>query len=217
MKIEKLSGKYLSIVAFASLIGAGVALVMGQNSLAQKLHISELMSKIQPFFVSFEKPDAHQVMNTEPAAPKVEAKAPVAAVTRVAWRTGDAGVSTPKIPLNEKIVAYAVVELDQHPAQLPVAGEQVQIPMLGGKSVVVNVESITNNPNGDYTWSGHLQGYGTDYPVIMTYGEHSIFAMVTTPEGSYSMESVEGLGWLYKNPAEAELSKPGTKDYLEVN
>jgi hypothetical protein len=31
------------------------------------------------------------------------------------------------------------------------------------------------------------------------------------------MESLDGLGWLYKNPAEVELSNPGYKDFLEVN
>jgi hypothetical protein len=81
---------------------------------------------------------------------------------------------------------------------------------------VADVQSTTTNPNGDYTWSGHLQGHGTDYPVVMTYGEHSIFATITTPEGSYTMESIDGLGWLYKNPAEVELSNPGAKDFLDV-
>ena len=122
-----------------------------------------------------------------------------------------------KITLSEKISNYAIVQLEQHPAQFPAVGEQIQLPMLNGQSVMADVQSTTTNPNGDYTWTGHLQGYGTDYPVVMTYGEHSIFATITTPEGSYTMESIDGLGWLYKNPAEIELSNPGAKDFLEVN
>lgn len=145
------------------------------------------------------------------------AQAIPADVNLKSWRLGDVKAPTPKIPLSEKISNYAIVQLEQHPAQFPVMGEQIQLPMLSGQSVVANVESTTKNPNGDYTWSGHLQGYGSDYPVVMTYGQHSIFATITTPEGSYTMESIEGLGWLYKNPAEIELSNPGTKDFLEVN
>lgn len=145
------------------------------------------------------------------------AQAIPADVNLKSWQLGDVKAPTPKIPLSEKISNYAIVQLEQHPAQFPVMGEQIQLPMLNGQSVVANVESTTKNPNGDYTWSGHLQGYGSDYPVVMTYGEHSIFATITTPEGSYTMESVEGLGWLYKNPAEIELSNPGMKDFLEVN
>ncbi|GGY74331.1 hypothetical protein GCM10011613_19650 [Cellvibrio zantedeschiae] len=133
------------------------------------------------------------------------------------WTMGDVKTDTPKIPLSEKISDYAIVQLEQNPEQLPAVGQQIQLPMLNGQSVVANVESTTTNPNGDYTWSGHLQGYGTDYPVVMTYGEHSIFATITTPQGSFTMESIDGLGWLYKNPAEIELSNPGANDFLEVN
>jgi hypothetical protein len=133
------------------------------------------------------------------------------------WQMGGVKAAIPKIPLSEKISDYAIVQLEQHPAQFPGVGEQIQLPMLNGQSVVANVQSTTTNPNGDFTWSGHLQGYGDDYPVVMTYGEHSIFATITTPEGSYTMESLDGLGWLYKNPAEIQLSNPGVKDFLDVN
>jgi hypothetical protein len=129
----------------------------------------------------------------------------------------DVKAAVPKITLSERISDYAIVALEQHPARFPAAGEQIQLPMLNGKQVLVNVESSTANPNGDYTWSGHLDGFGSDYPVVMTYGEHSIFATITTPEGSYTMESLDGSGWLYKNPAEVELSTPGAKDFLEID
>jgi hypothetical protein len=130
---------------------------------------------------------------------------------------GGVKAAIPKIPLSEKISVYAIVELEQHPANFPAEGQQILLPMLNGEKVIANVQSVTTNPNGDYSWAGHLDGYGTDYPIVMTYGEHSIFATITTPDGSYSMESLNGLGWLYKNPAEVELSTSGAKDYVEVN
>ncbi len=132
------------------------------------------------------------------------------------WNVGGAKAQIPSIPLNERIRDYDVVEIEQHPESIPDVGDQVTLPMLKGQHVVVDVKSISISANGDKTWSGHLQGGGTDYPVIMTYGETSIFAMITTPEGSYSMESVRGVGWLYKNPSELELSSTENNDYLEV-
>lgn len=135
---------------------------------------------------------------------------------QTSWQMGDVKSETPNIRLSEKISEYAIVQLDQNAAEHPSVGQQIQLPMLNGASVIANVEAANTNPNGDYTWSGHLQGYGTDYPVVMTYGEHSIFATITTPQGSYTMESIDGLGWLYKNPAEIELSNPGAKDFMEV-
>jgi hypothetical protein len=129
---------------------------------------------------------------------------------------GSVNSPTPAIPLNEKISAYAIIEIESHPAHLPSIGEQLQVPMLEGQPVTIRVESSSTSPNGDYSWSGHLQGYGTDYPVVMTYGQHSTFATITTPEGSYTLEALDGIGWLYKNPSEIELSNPGAPDFLEI-
>lgn len=133
-----------------------------------------------------------------------------------AWKVDDVKSPTPSIRLNERILDYEIVEI-QHPETFPQVGEQITLPMLNGEKVVVDVQSISTSANGDQSWSGHLQGQGTDYPVIMTYGAHAVFATITTPEGSYSMESVDGLGWLYKNPSEFELSDASANDFLEVN
>lgn len=131
------------------------------------------------------------------------------------WIIGDVKASTPTIPLNERIAQYEIVRVDR-PETYPAVGQTISLPMFNGKNVSVNVQSATTLQNGDYTWSGHLDGFGDDYPVVMTYGEHSIFATITTPNGAYTMESTDGAGWLYKNPSEFELSNPGFKDYLEV-
>ena len=122
----------------------------------------------------------------------------------------------PSIPLNEKVKKYSVVRVNPHPENLPSEGEQIVLPLLDGQTIKVNVEVTKTTENGDYIWSGHLAGYSNDYPIVMTYGEKLTFATVTTPEGSYSLEAVNGVGWLYKNPSVAELSKPGGNDSVEI-
>ena len=152
-------------------------------------------------------------------------KAPVEKIQKVseriidnkghAWALGS-NTAVPTIPLNKIISEYEVIEIDPHPENLPQPGEILELPMLRGQNVVVNVESNKSNPNGDKTWSGHVEGFGSDYPVIMTYGDHGVFAMITTPQGCFTMESTDGVGWLYKNPSEAELADPTQNDFLEV-
>lgn len=149
--------------------------------------------------------------NHSPASANESAAAPQAP-----WRLADVKAGQPAITLSDRIVDYAVVELPQPLTVVPSVGEQVSLPILGSL-VQAKVESARYLQNGDYSWSGHLDGYGSDYPVVMTYGERSVFATITTPQGSYSMESMEGLGWLYKNPAEIELSAHGSSDFLEVD
>ena len=165
--------------------------------------------------------DRSQHITSPATAPTVSAQPQAQAHTSDspkidAWALGDAKSATPQIPLNRVIRDYEVIEINQHPATTPQVGETVSLPMLNGKKILVDVQTANLNPNGDKSWSGHLQGYGEDYPIIMTYGEHAIFATITTPEGSYTMESTDGVGWLYKNPSEFELSDASAKDFLEI-
>lgn len=134
-----------------------------------------------------------------------------------AWQPAAKDAGEPAIPLSDRISVYQRVQVTAHPTGLPIAGEQVTLPMFNGKNLVADVQTAVVSPNGDYTWRGHLADHGDDYPVVMTYGEHSTFATITTPDGAYTLESVDGLGWLYKNPSFPELSAPGTNDFLEVD
>lgn len=228
MRIHKLTNPQKLLGAAALAVTAGVSFLMT----VQTSDLSPSGSAIESKTVKPELPPqvSEMTANTTefskaeivpvPAAVKTAATKTASGVQMPAassWHMGDVKSSTPKIILSERISAYAIVELEQHPAAFPVVGEQIQLPMLNGQKIIANIQSVTTSPNGDYTWAGHLDGYGDDYPVVMTYGEHSIFATITTPDGSYTMESLDGLGWLYKNPAEIELSNPGAKDFLEVN
>jgi len=231
MKTYQLSQpqKILGVALLAITAGVSVLLVLAsRESTAQMAAIESVMVTRE---VELQLPNTVAVsVNSEikisqenmkasqqQIAAKTMKKVTPSQATSGSWKMGDIKTGTPKIPLSEKISSYAIVELEQHPTSFPVAGQQIVLPILNGQQVAVNIQSVITNPNGDYTWSGHLEGYGTDYPVVMTYGENSIFATITTPEGSYTMESIDGLGWLYKNPAEIELSTAGAKDFLEVN
>ena len=231
MKIYQLSQtqKILGVAVLAITAGVSIMLVLAARESAAQLAAIEnvivtrevelqLPNAITKSATNEIKTSQENTKAIQPtAALKAVGKVTPQATTSASWKMGDIKTATPKISLNERISAYAIVELEQHPASLPIEGQQIVLPMLNGQQVAVNVQSVITNPNGDYTWSGHLEGYGTDYPVVMTYGENSIFATITTPEGSYTMESIDGLGWLYKNPAEIELSTAGAKDFLEVN
>lgn len=223
MQMYKLTTRQIALLITVLIAAASVSIciVIHAPRSADKtpqLWAAESTSVVQTGYqISPAKTDISIVQSVQTSQPDVAAAPLPAAVPELkSWEMGNVKAETPRIPLNEKIADYAIVQLEQNPAQFPAVGERILLPMLNGKSVVATVESSTKNPNGDYSWSGHLEGYGNDYPVVMTYGEHSIFATITTPEGSYTMESVNGLGWLYKNPAEIELSNPGAKDFLDI-
>lgn len=133
-----------------------------------------------------------------------------------AWSMADATSATPSMPLPDAVSIYEPVALDMETEGYPEAGQQTSVTLPGGERLQVNVKTGVTNPNGDYTWRGHLDGHGDEYPVVMTYGGNSVFATVTTSNGSYTLESVNGSGWIYKNPSEFELSNPDANDFLEI-
>lgn len=126
------------------------------------------------------------------------------------WETGESG-RNPTVPLSNQIREFETVSSRK---LFPKAGDKVELPLLDGTAVTVDVASVKVTESGDYVWSGHLEGRQQDYPVVVTQGPHTSFGMITTPQGSYSMETVDGVGWLYKNPAEPEISTG--RDYLEI-
>lgn len=226
MQIVSLSGPQ-KITGMAILIGiAAIIVFVVSDSLAPAPSPKAHVWQPQPTTASLPAPvpAASADISGTSAAPspaaKVQLPAAPAAYTGAkkqdAWSLGNGKSSPPQIALNKVIRDYEVIEINQHPEAIPQVGETVSLPMLNGKKILVDVQATTLNPNGDKSWSGHLQGYGEDYPIIMTYGAHAIFAMITTPEGSYTMESSDGVGWLYKNPSELELSDTSSNDFLEI-
>lgn len=111
---------------------------------------------------------------------------------------GDDG-DLPALALNPQIPHAEVVHLPEPQVLEKVPGDRLSVPLLGGRTLAVTVEDAGRLPNGDYTWRGYVDGEGDDYPVIFTVGKNSAFATITSWEGSYTMESIDGVGWLYRN------------------
>lgn len=119
--------------------------------------------------------------------------------------------------LDGSIKNYEPVTLARHDTANRVSvGDNLVIPLPEGLSVEVSVVKSSENSMGGYTWQGYLKGHNDDYPVIFTEGATSSFATITTPTGSYTMESVNGLGWIYQNPSMDSLNPQNFSDQLEL-
>lgn len=118
---------------------------------------------------------------------------------RSAWITVDVLPEPPSVPLNPMVQEAAMVqvppayELDYGP------GDKVRLTLPDGSELPVTVATSRRLRSGDLTWKGFVDGYGEDFPVIFTAGTEAAFATLTSPEGSFTMESVGGTGWVYRN------------------
>lgn len=120
----------------------------------------------------------------------------------------------PEFTLDDRVSYYAPVQLNSGINRQLAINATVSLSLPEQKEVKATITSIKHTANGDITWKGYVDGHGDSYPVVYTSGKTNTFATITTPDGSYSMETVNGNGWVYQNPAATELSSPGSTDYL---
>ena len=78
---------------------------------------------------------------------------------------------------------------------LPIGGEaQITLPRLGTLAIVHDRTKL--HASGDVTWVGYLKGYGTDYRVIITSGDHGSAGRIVSPDGEFSLLPGKGNDWL---------------------
>ena len=134
-----------------------------------------------------------------------------------AWVIASASDESPDLYLDASINVYEAVNLTtQSRANRVVAGDTVAFSLPEGLNIEVMVVSSIENSMGGYSWKGYLKGHNDDYPVIYTQGANSSFAAITTENGSYTMEAVNGLGWIYKNPSMIALNTGDFSDQLDL-
>jgi len=94
-------------------------------------------------------------------------------------------------------------------------GERMNFTMPDGSNVVARVENTWTESNGDKAWSGHVEdAAGPDYRILVTQGSAATFASINTSKGTYTLESINGRGVVYKNPEMGDVAPHGTTDYL---
>lgn len=95
------------------------------------------------------------------------------------------------------------------------SGDQVNFQLPDGSEAVAHVENTWTENNGDQVWSGHVEDVaGRDYRIVVTQGVSATFATINTSKGSYSLESINGRGVVYKNPEMGDVAPKGSTDYL---
>ena len=134
-----------------------------------------------------------------------------------AWEFVDFDPSTGKLTLDERVTVKQPITFHPESVEQVTVGTQVQFSLPEGDHFSATVEKVKISNNGNRSWSGHLDGFGKSYPVVFTSGNNSGFATITTPNGSYSIESINGSGWIYKNPMVRHLTKPGVNDFLLID
>lgn len=130
------------------------------------------------------------------------------------WTPTDQPYPEDFLSLPEEVSDKTPINLDPKELDVIATGDSISFSLPGNYQFDAVVKKTTYSRNGDKTLIGHLDGAtspdGDAYPVILTLGSNTTFATILTPYGSYSMETINGQGWIYKNPPRSILETAET-------
>ncbi len=75
-------------------------------------------------------------------------------------------------------------------------GERSLLSLPNGKQFSVQYDSALAGDGGNTTWVGHLNDYGTDFRVMLTYGPQGTMGTILTPDGEFKLQTVGASTWL---------------------
>ena len=76
-------------------------------------------------------------------------------------------------------------------------GDKVSLPYMGEGEYEATITSKTLHKNGSVSVSGDIIDSGNKYSVVLTEGKNMSFGTVTTPNGSFEIETKNGQGYVY--------------------
>ena len=76
-------------------------------------------------------------------------------------------------------------------------GDTVLLPNMGSGEFEAKITERKRHKNGSVTVTGNLIGSGNQYSVVLTEGQNMSFGTVNTPNGSFEIETRNGVGYVY--------------------
>lgn len=76
-------------------------------------------------------------------------------------------------------------------------GDKVTLPYMGTGEYEAEISSKTTHANGSVSVTGNLLDGTNQYSVVLTEGKNTTFGTVTTPDGSFEIETKDGQGYVY--------------------
>ena len=95
-------------------------------------------------------------------------------------------------------------------------GDRIALPYMGMGEYEAQISSKTIHKNGSVSVTGNIVGSNGDYSVVLTEGKNSMFGSITTKDGAFEIETINGKGYVYSvDEIDREWIDYGKKDTLE--
>ena len=78
-------------------------------------------------------------------------------------------------------------------------GDTILLPSIDGNSYELAITHKEASPRGNVSIDGGFTEDGIHYSAILTEGSHAAFISMHTPEGTFEIELLNGIGYVYKS------------------
>ncbi|MCX7134003.1 hypothetical protein [Aeromonas sp.] len=116
------------------------------------------------------------------------------------WQAAEVDADFPLAEPGEGAEQPQPIALQGGELGLAQVGDSVTLPLPDGSTLEARVTKVELQRGGERNWQGEIRVDGDSYPVNFTVGKQATFGFIGTPQGSYSVETLGGKGWVYKNP-----------------
>ena len=100
-------------------------------------------------------------------------------------------------PVKEGINPLIAVEIPKGTIRKLEIGDKVSLPYMGAGEYEATITEKTTHKNGSVSVTGNIFDSGNQYSVVLTEGKSMSFGTVTTPNGSFEIETKDGQGYVY--------------------
>lgn len=100
-------------------------------------------------------------------------------------------------PSKEGVSPLIAVEIPKGSVRTLNIGDKISLPYMGAGEYQATITGKITHKNGSVSVTGNLDDSGKQYSVVLTEGKNMSFGTVTTPDGSFEIETKDGQGYLY--------------------
>jgi hypothetical protein len=104
-------------------------------------------------------------------------------------------------PTKEGITPVIAVEVLKNSVSNLEVGDTISLPYMGSGEYEATITSKKTHKNGSVSVSGNLKDSDNKYSVVLTEGKSMSFGTITTPNGSFEIETKDGKGYVYSTDA----------------
>lgn len=93
--------------------------------------------------------------------------------------------------------------------------DKLTLPNIEGDDYTIIISAIIKNSDGSSSLTGVFKDEGISYTTTMTKSTHSSYVTLSTPQGTYEIETRDGVGYIYKtSDIRKHLQKPNVNDVI---